>query len=325
MPTPPRTAAIAESLIQPHSIINDEEESAGLPIKSASTTTAGSSLLSTALSIDSESEGIEKIPQILLQGPAESGRSSLAMDLAVEMAAKAPCRCNSRQCICKPVAFLRPASKADSFFPMRCCRSEVDDSGAGFHQRMQQLLKTPQARDDGATWDPNTLRRIQVHHLTSFRDCLQYLLCLQGKPSYEQPYSAIIIDDIDCLSEECPGGNKEGSSGMQVAQFLAILFDTVNFLKFRPTLCVSINSKSDFSTDCFMASFFTFIVSLKGSLPDEQTSPGAYCQNTDDVVLSSWDLCIKKENAGEGKKSAEFIVCRMRNENHRIRWKRVRV
>ena len=321
MSTPPHTAAIAESLIQPH-VVNNDEESADAPIKSASMTTAGPSLLLTALAIHSERDAMKTIPQILLQGPAESGRSSLAMDLAVEMAAKAPCRCNSRQCICKPVVFLRPSSKADLFFPMRCCRSEVDDSGAGFHQRMQQLLKTPKASDNGATWNPNTLRRIQVHHLTSFRDCLQYLLCLQGKPSHEQPYSAIIIDDVDCLSEECEVGNTNGgSTGMQVAQFLAILFDTVNFLNYRPTLCVSIDTKTDFSTDCFMASFFTSIVSLKGRL-DEQTSLGAYCQNTNDVMLSSWDVCIKQEGACEGKTSAQFIICRMRNENYRIRWKR---
>lgn len=317
-PTPPPAALTG----QPHAL-DGAEEAADLPRESSRRKTLDASLLAAALSIDSMSDRwksmLEK-PQILLQGPAKSGRSSLAMDFAAEMAANAVCQCNSRQCLCKPVAFLRPESKASSFFPMRCYRSGVDESGVDFRHRMQELLKTSTSRDNNTTiWNPNTLKRIQVHHLASFRDCLQYLLCLQGKPKHEQPYSAIIIDDIDWLSNESVAGSDGGS--MQVSELLAILFDTVNFLNARPMICVSLNSTSEFSADCFMASFFSSVVSLQASHV-EPAFLDNLCQDTknSDVVLSSWDVCINREGAGEGGKCAEFSICRTHNECQRIRW-----
>lgn len=257
---------------------------------------------------------------ILLQGPEKSGRTSLAMDMALEFAAKAKCECHSRVCKCLPVVFLRPDCKAESF-PMRCQRHGKRQEEEEVLDRIQRL-KAPTSSSN--LWEKKLLRKIHVHHFVSFRDCLQCLLSLQGKPKHEQPYRAIVVDDIDWLADESLGAKE---SPMQVSQFLAILFDTVNFLVSRPTVCVTMSTKSHFPMDCYMASFFDSVVTSHEKTSD-QASWNKACQEHNLTAHSCWTVGVhhlhqegsSPDNVST-RKRLDYLVSHNGNEDYQILWR----
>ena len=298
-------------------------------------------------------------PCILLQGPQESDRSSLLMDLAVEMALSAPCKCRAAaatappprsSCICQPVAILRPESQSESFplFCYRCRRrrrrgvgggTTSNDTRTSFQEKLQQFTKsnrTPQElEEEDNCWNPHILRKIQVHHFVSFRDCLHLLLSMQGKPLHEQPFRAILIDDVDGLVFSPPVLDEDRTathanhhhhhhhhhpyeSAMQISQFLAILMDTLNFLKERPLVCVSTNSTSNqnnthFPTDCYMSSFFTSILTIEPMIDSTTMWENMMiaCERkeeataTDDIVVTVVSSWIVRGTIEDGKKTRE--------------------
>jgi len=311
------------------------------------------SMISTALSITipdakswKERSGCSE--RILIDGPGHSGRSSMCMDIALEVAASAPCLCNSSGfCHCLPIAYLRPDSKSDSFFPLRCQRREDprQKPSPTIQQRIQQIKDkaNPKKRNkasSGPSWDLKSLRRIQVHHLVSFQECLEFLLSVPGKAVHEQPYGAIIIDDIDCLADDSLGGSE---APMQISQFLAILFNTLNFIKpYRPLVCVSINSNSKFPLDCYMGSFFPMVLTIHDLSSSNNHHHNFHSkarslartieEETNDKVLSSWKVVVKRTNNNNNKSNAtngvpghvEYAICQIDSDCHRILWEKMR-
>jgi hypothetical protein len=69
------------------------------------------------------------------------------------------------------------------------------------------------------------LRRIQVRHVAYVREvCCEYLLTVQGKPVWEQPWGGILMDSLDVLTAATTtGGTATGSTstddhGMRMSQ-----------------------------------------------------------------------------------------------------------
>lgn len=256
--------------------------------------------------------------KILLQGPPGCGRSSIAMDFALELATTLPCRCESQEaiCNCSPVVFLRSDSKEDSF-PLRCCQQSLgSDAESTFQARIDKLTKNA----GESFWSNYALRRMSVHHIASFRDILHYLLSLSGKPACKQPFGAIVIDDVECLVE---GGLASKDKIYHIMQLLAILMDTVRYLKCSPRLLITLNTDIHFPVDSFMASFFTSKIFLRENL---QSRMHWNTEGNKMVIMSSWCVESQKETKNgqfNRNKTVEYAICRNCDEDHRIIWRKV--
>ncbi len=114
---------------------------------------------------------------LIIQGPSKSGRSSLLMDLACDLAARAPCRCvGDRPCSCLAVVLFLPLAQEE--FPLQC----------------QQ-----QPGDKTRSFDKQTLKRIHIRRIANPRDLQQQLWKIQGAGWHEQPY-ALLLDGLDCIT-----------------------------------------------------------------------------------------------------------------------------
>ena len=153
-----------------------------------------------------------------LQGPPNSGRSSLLMDLAYAFAASTPCRCvedGGGSCSCTAVTLFRPVppNNEDDRFPMRCFPSETNAS-----ETRQQRSSN---RDVDSSFSRSLLRRIQIRWIASFRDLLEQLLGIQGSPVPDTP-TALLLDDLEHLcTRELPSHASSDASKMRLRKSLA--------------------------------------------------------------------------------------------------------
>lgn len=167
---------------------------------------------------------------ILLQGPRNSGRSSLLMDLACAIAASAPCRCmedlGGSRCTCSAVTLFRPvpANNQDERFPMSCFPSQ-----AGASDKLQRRFSS---RDINSSPFPRSLlRRIQIRWVASFQNLLEHLLGLQGSTLLETPV-ALLLDDLEQLcTRELPSHAFSDGSKLRLRKSLA----SKSFVFFNPT------------------------------------------------------------------------------------------
>lgn len=114
---------------------------------------------------------------LLIQGPSKSGRSSLLMDLACDLAARAPCRCvGERTCSCVAVVLFVPLTQEE--FPLPC-QQQPGEELVSFHKSI--------------------LQRIQIRRVVSFRDLQQQLWKIQGVGWHEQP-NALLLDGLDRIT-----------------------------------------------------------------------------------------------------------------------------
>jgi len=140
--------------------------------------------------------------RILVKGPRKSGRSTLLLDWARTLAKLrcdetepcAQCNFHPETCRCNYVDLIlcRPASSPTveddeqrdlaELFPMGFANSAKDCSRR-FSQREH--------------W---ALRRVRVHWVHTKRQFLSVLLQMQGRPSMEQPWYGIFVDDLDKLA-----------------------------------------------------------------------------------------------------------------------------
>lgn len=130
--------------------------------------------------------------RILLQGPGGSGRTSMLMNLAYTSAAGATstCHCLVQPCRCTPVVIYRKSQsmQKEDDFPIPClCTNDSSTSTKGI--------------DENSTkdWDLDILQRIRIRYVASAREILQDLLGMLGQPLHEQPFKAILIDDLDLI------------------------------------------------------------------------------------------------------------------------------
>jgi hypothetical protein len=157
-------------------------------------------------------------PSILLQGPPKSGKTSLALDLAYAMACSAPCRCqdasslSSSSCTCVAATlFLREKDSSSlslstssppprNDFPL-FCRPIQDNNNTHTPISTFETLAQNHPQPAASLLDhPKWLGRIQIQYVSSARQVLHYLLTIPGKPLTKQPIGAILIDDLDLLT-----------------------------------------------------------------------------------------------------------------------------
>jgi hypothetical protein len=182
------------------------------------------------------------IPQrILLRGPPKSGRTSMAMDLACSVAMDAPCRCRQMNtCRCIAATLFLPMHpdgddendgnnncSASTRFPLQCHKVDEESVPGEFESprwmknqqhHLDAVSPAPRAVSPLLDWDPESLGRIEVRHVSSLRQVLRYLLSVQGKPLHEQPLGAIIVDDLDDLA------SKHASSSPPIAMMQTCTF-----------------------------------------------------------------------------------------------------
>jgi len=204
-------------------------------------------LLPQETTIDDEcSSSISK--RILVQGPQQSGRTSMAMNLAYSCAATAIrdvelCHCLLQSCRCTSVVIYRKAHTSspparptgNDEFPVPCrfrgggsstTRAPTRNPLAASDQTRkstQQVSESYQGNSsvDFDDWDPKILRRIRIQYVTSARDVLEDLLGVQAKPLHEHPKRAIIIDGLEDIcqvgAEQQQGGGRYMNTGMTMS------------------------------------------------------------------------------------------------------------
>ena len=168
-------------------------------------------------------------PSIILHGPPKSGKTSLALDLAYAMACSAPCRCqdasslSSFSCTCVAATlFLREIessspSPSRNDFPLFCRPVQDNNTHTPSTAALETIQNHPQpAAASLLEQHPKLLGRIQIHYVSSARQVLHYLLTIPGKPLTKQPIGAILIDDLDLLT------NHELSPMMQTCKSYAV-------------------------------------------------------------------------------------------------------
>ena len=163
----------------------------------------------------------------LLQGPAQSGKTSLLLEAAVDLAGNnrihnsvSPslswCACLSKQhpqCVCATpvILFKRKVIKRQTTTTTTDYDNNGDDND---HGEDFPLFARPASTKDATTninnnshnnilndpneesWDPMALQRIQVHYYTSWKDLLYALWTLQGLYNQQRPCRAILVDDL---------------------------------------------------------------------------------------------------------------------------------
>lgn len=107
--------------------------------------------------------------RLVVAGATSAHRRSLLVDLAVTLAAGAPCRCRTRPCRCIGAVLI--IGKDWTSFPVPC--GPVDSRPA--HA-------------------PALLKRLQVLRTESFSERIDYLLQIGSAPEVERPLGGIVLD-----------------------------------------------------------------------------------------------------------------------------------
>lgn len=156
---------------------------------------------------------------IILRGPRQSGRTSLAMNMAHSIASKdnIPCRrdCGGTSCRCVAVAVLIP-SNAEERFPL-CC-DYVESMPQDLYCQLRALDESTQS----PRWNKPALRRVQVHHMASVRDVMAYLLSVQGTPPSQRPVGGIVVEDVDCFAMGIANSGEPTSSELTTEQLMTL-------------------------------------------------------------------------------------------------------
>ena len=180
----------------------------------------------------------------LLHGPPRSGKTSLLMDLAIHLAAKAPCRCDDfcdegdgdgeSLCRCTGVVVFRVAANSGGTdrFPLFCRQvrtaeenrgprirnatnndNNKSENGGGSIEQVRgrgtaiaTTRSAAKSSTDGTEDRLKWLHRVQIHHVSHIGDLYTALLSLQGWPVEKQPWGGILVDDWDRLVSSCRGG-----------------------------------------------------------------------------------------------------------------------
>jgi hypothetical protein len=166
-------------------------------------------------------QGQHRSQRVLLRGPIKSGKSCLAMDLAVSLALSEPCRCCSigadlvsfsyenpdATCRnCTAVTLIVPGV-VNRPFPIPCesIRKENQFPGGDsaikshvYHESAEvKRMKKPFVSTDSEFC--SAMKRVKIVHVSSLKDIYKYLLTVSSLPIQDQPFGGILIDDIDCF------------------------------------------------------------------------------------------------------------------------------
>eukprot|EP00977_Amphora_coffeiformis_P001428 scaffold289_cov147-Amphora_coffeaeformis.AAC.13 len=164
----------------------------------------------------------------LLQGPAQSGKTSLLLEAAVDLvggnrihdlSSLSWCACLSKhhhpQCVCATpvILFKRQIAKTQATSTATNFQSSYNNGDDNDHDEEEDFplfVRPESTKHFGTTtnnnsmiepkyeenWDPMALQRIQVHYYTSWNGLLHALWTLQGLPNQQRPCRAILVDDL---------------------------------------------------------------------------------------------------------------------------------
>lgn len=144
--------------------------------------------------------------RILVKGPHAT---SIAMNMAHEIASK--CRCNNPSCRCVAVDFLTLRRTSDARFPLFCQEAPKDDSEEDVQVKLQNL------ENANPTWNQQALRRIRMRHFRSSRDLIAYLLKMHAQ-SNRMPWGAVIVDGVERFAKHENGSSGSGLSPGETMQ-----------------------------------------------------------------------------------------------------------
>jgi hypothetical protein len=154
--------------------------------------------------------------RVILRGPGKSGKSCLAMDLALSLALSEPCRCNNvgRDLLsfssakqeaacrnCTAVTLIVPGVE-NRPFPISC--ESISDGnyypGGNSTPDSPSFCESSRSKKAFVKSDSelcSAMKRIQIQHVSSLKDIFRYLLTITSLPLEDQPLGGIIIDDVD--------------------------------------------------------------------------------------------------------------------------------
>ncbi|GAX23772.1 hypothetical protein FisN_12Hh350 [Fistulifera solaris] len=213
--------------------------------------------------------------QLVIQGPSKSGRSSLLMDLACDLAARAPCWCvGDRPCCCLAVVLFLPLAQEE--FPLHC------------QQQPGEKLRS---------FDKQTLKRIQIRRIANPRDIQQQLWKIQGAGWHEQPY-ALLLDGLDCITscaQEEPQSPTPIQRRARQSLLMATLIDTANCLTkqkrnqvaTQPAVMTAVTSSIPICPLSFCITSSAKSLWAELTLDAGQTT-SPFIRNSDEVVASHW-------------------------------------
>jgi hypothetical protein len=172
-------------------------------------------------------DGITVGKRIHLVGAPKTGKTSLVMDMAHSIAQSCPCRCLPHEiCHCLAVTMFvmdRTTSSTTTEveqFPIPCQSVSFSETD---HGTEQGRVPAPAALSE-PRFQIAALGRIEIRRIQSVKELFQYLLTIQGKPVHDQPYGAMIIDDMDRLTAGQPTTMMQTSKYILPTRTLTVIF-----------------------------------------------------------------------------------------------------
>ena len=162
--------------------------------------------------------GNKDIQSLVLNGPENSGKTSIAMNLAYSCAGSLDCPCiDVAACRCTGAIVFRSATDMEPFFPPTCHRFPSTDNTRHMptsSPQFQRKWKVPHHDD----LRREILQRIRILHVDSVIQIIEELLSLREEE--QKSVRCIVIDDIDKIAGRSDSGTsailQTGRSGFFV-------------------------------------------------------------------------------------------------------------
>ena len=157
--------------------------------------------------------------RLMIKGPSQSGKTSLLLEAAVELATSSTSACACQNCVsATPVLLLKRI------------RNAHNQTEEGDEEDVFPLYAPSKDNSQSKDWDPRVLERIRVHHYASDADLLYALWTLQTMSPNDRPCRGILLDDLT-----------EQSASTE--QIIAVFADSAAFLNVPAVVAIQTDDK----------------------------------------------------------------------------------
>ncbi|CAJ1953753.1 unnamed protein product [Cylindrotheca closterium] len=171
------------------------------------------------LLIPDESKGFKSM---ILNGPENSGKTSMAMNLACSCAASSDCPCLDRAaCRCLASIVFRPSTERETSFPPACHLFPSTDTTCEVPSLYSQIRE--KWKSEGDYFHHDILQRIRIVYVDSVVDIITELLSVLKEE--RDRILCIIIDDLDKIA------SRSENSTSAILQTVAATIETRNALE----------------------------------------------------------------------------------------------